>query len=67
MSEIGDEGYIRIANENDRMTVVSILYKNGYTVRPVRTLKNGKTYVYMIRYEQMAKDIAADGNEIPDR
>ncbi len=48
--EIGSRGVIRIKNEADRVTVATILYKNGYTVRPVRTKINGKTYEYYVEY-----------------
>ena len=33
--EVGDSGYLRIDNEKDRLTVVDILFANGYTVTPV--------------------------------
>ena len=51
MGELGDRGYLKIGNEADRVTVASILYKNGYTTRPVRRKKNGKSYEYYVRYE----------------
>jgi len=51
MGRLGDRGYLKIGNEADRVTVASILYKNGYTTRPVRRKKNGKNYEYFVRYE----------------
>lgn len=39
---------LKIANEADRVTVASILFKNGYEVKTVRKKKNGKTYEYFI-------------------
>ena len=39
---------LRIGNESDRVTVASILYKNGYEVKPVRRKKNGKSYEYFV-------------------
>ena len=44
-------GLLKIGNEADRVTVASILYKNGYSVSPVRKKKNGKTYEYFVSYE----------------
>lgn len=48
---LGSHGYLKIGNEADRVTVASILYKNGYSVSPVRKKKNGKTYEYYVEYE----------------
>lgn len=45
-----DAGYLRIANEADRVTVASILFSNGYSVQKVRRKKNGKTYEYFVKY-----------------
>lgn len=56
MGELGDRGYLKIGNEADRVTVASILYKNGYTTRPVRRKKNGKSYEYYVRYELNSLD-----------
>lgn len=39
---------LKIGNEADRVTVASILYKNGYEVKPVRRKKNGKSYEYFV-------------------
>lgn len=54
---LGSHGYLKIGNEADRTTVASILYKNGYSVSPVRKKKNGKTYEYYVEYEIKAVDI----------
>ena len=32
------------------MTVVAILYKNGYSVSPIRRKKNGRSYEYFVKY-----------------
>lgn len=50
MNEREKEGVLRISNEADRMTVVAILYKNGYSVSPIRRKKNGRSYEYFIKY-----------------
>ena len=47
--EIGSRGVIRIKNEADRVTVATILYKNGYTVRPERVKRNS-SYEYYVEY-----------------
>lgn len=39
---------LKNGNEADRVTVASILYKNGYEVKPVRRKKNGKSYEYFV-------------------
>lgn len=39
---------LKIANEADRVTVASILFKNGYEVKTVRKKKNGKSYEYFV-------------------
>lgn len=41
---------LKIGNEADRVTVASILFKNGYEVKPIRCKKNGKTYEYFVGY-----------------
>lgn len=43
-------GLLKIGNEADRVTVASILYKNGYEVKPVRLKKNGKSYEYFVAF-----------------
>ena len=56
MGEVGEMGYLRIGNEADRVMVASVLYKNGYTVRPVRRKKNGKSYEYYLFYQLNSLD-----------
>ena len=63
MDEFAKSGYLKIANENDRQAVASILFKNGYTVRTVRAKKNGKTYEYFVRYEKNPLDIELEAEE----
>lgn len=38
---------IRIAKDDDRVTVAAILFRNGYMVRPVKVKEGGKTVVYV--------------------
>ena len=64
MADIGTEGYIRIANEPDRISVATILFKNGYTVRTVRTKRNGKTYEYFVKYSRQSPDDGIGGEEV---
>ena len=52
--------YIRIANENERAEVAKILYKNGYSISPVRKKKNGKSYEYYVGYEMKSRDLDED-------
>ncbi len=47
---------LKIGNESDRVTVASILYKNGYEVKPVRRKKNGKSYEYYVGYKPTSMD-----------
>lgn len=63
MADIGDSGFLKIANESDRVAVATILYKNGYTVRPVRKKKNGKANEYYVSYKIEAQDITEAANE----
>ncbi len=62
MKESGDYGYLKIKNEADRAEVATILYKNGYTVRPARRKKNGKTYEYYVAYRMNETDLG-DGQD----
>ena len=50
-------GYIKISNEADRITIASLLFKNGYCVEPVRFKKNGKAYEYFVKYERIVPDV----------
>lgn len=61
MGEIGESGYLKIANEADRIAVATILFKNKYTVRTVRNKKNGKTYEYYVKYDKQSPDELEDG------
>ena len=56
MGDVGGRGYLRVGNEADRVTIASILYKNGYTVRPIRRKKNNKSYEYYISYQMNSLD-----------
>lgn len=56
MGDVGEMGYLRVGNEADRVTLASILYKNGYTVRPVRRKKNNKSYEYYVYYQMNSLD-----------
>lgn len=49
-------GLLKISNESDRITVASILYKNGYEVKPVRRRKNGKSFEYFVGYKPASMD-----------
>lgn len=62
MKEPGSYGYLKIKNEADRAEVATILYKNGYTVRPARRKKNGKTYEYYVAYQISETDLG-DGQD----
>ena len=55
-NELSTEGCIRIKNENDRSTIATILYNNGYTVQPVRRKKDGRSYEYYVRFELKPMD-----------
>lgn len=63
MEGMSEKGYLRIGNEADRVTVASILYKNGYTVRPVRRKKNGRSYEYFLSYQLNSLDDMEGENE----
>ena len=49
MNEKEKHGILRVSNEADRMTIVSILFKNGYSTVPVRR-KKGRSNEYYVRY-----------------
>ena len=57
MNELDSVGYLRIANEADRATVATLLFKNGYRVSQVREKRRGKTYEYFVKYERIAHDM----------
>ena len=46
-----------IASEPDRIALAQILFKHGYTVSTVRYKKDGKSFVYCVKYEQKPQDI----------
>ena len=45
-------GYLDIDNREDRNTVAAILFKNGYTVSPVKTKKDGRSHRYFVKYSR---------------
>lgn len=49
--------YLKIGNETDRVTVASILYKNGYSVAPVRRKKDGRSFEYYLKASLECPDI----------
>lgn len=51
-----DMGLLKIGNEADRITVATILFKNGYEVKTVRKKKNGKSYEYYVAYRPVDPD-----------
>jgi len=57
-----ESGYLRIMNEADRLTVASILFANGYTVKKVRRKKNGKAFEYFVSYELANPDDMPGGD-----
>ena len=61
IGEIGEIGYLKIDNGEDRAKVAGILFNNGYTVSIARRKKNGKTYEYFVKYELKPREI--DENE----
>ena len=56
----GANGYVRIAKEEDRLIVAQILLKNGYTISPRRVKKDGKSYVYLLKYELLDPGIEGE-------
>lgn len=63
MSKLVSNGCLKISNEEDRRAVATILFKNGYTVHPVRCKKNGKTYEYFVKYELIGNGSGYDISE----
>lgn len=57
-------GYLRVANKEDRKTIAEILYDNGYSVQPVRFKKDGKSFVYLVKYWIGQKEI--EPVEVPE-
>ena len=56
-------GLLKIGNEPDRLTIASILFKNGYEVKQVRMKKNGKSYEYYVAFRPTdPKDMQGGGD-----
>lgn len=55
--------YLKIGNEADRVTVASILFKNGYSVQPVKQKKDGRSNEYLVKY--WIGESTVEGAEIP--
>ena len=51
------EGLLSINNEEDRIAVLTILAKNGYTVSIARKKKNGRSFQYFVKYEMIDQEI----------
>ena len=62
MDELCGTGYLEIKSADDRATVATILFRNGYAVRPVRNKKNGRTYEYFVKYSKLNQDDIAEGD-----
>lgn len=56
-------GYLSIDRLEDRATVCAILYRNGYTVSPVRR-KVKKTNEYLLKFEKNPIDL--DEGDLPN-
>lgn len=55
---------IEIFQEQDRLTVASILVKNGYTVRQLRERVEGKrSYLYYLEYSKPKKTAGEEEQE----
>jgi hypothetical protein len=50
-NEENSSGMLRVKLEADRVAIASILYKNGYSVKPVRQRRNGSSYDYFVKYD----------------
>ena len=55
--------YLKIGSEADRVTVASILYKNGYSVQPVKQKKDGRSNEYLVKY--WIGETMVEGVEMP--
>lgn len=55
--------YLKIGSEADRVTVASILYKNGYSVQPVKQKKDGRSNEYLVKY--WIGEATVEGVEMP--
>lgn len=50
-SDPSTSGMLRVRLEADRVAIASILYKNGYSVKPIRVRRNGSSYDYFVKYD----------------
>lgn len=55
--------YLKIGSEADRVTVASILFRNGYSVQPVKQKKDGRSNEYLVKY--WIGETMVEGAEIP--
>ena len=55
--------YLKIGSEADRVTVASILFRNGYSVQPVKQKKDGRSNEYLVKYR--IGETMVEGAEIP--
>jgi hypothetical protein len=55
--------YLKIGSEADRVTVASILFRNGYSVQPVKQKKDGRSHEYLVKY--WIGETMVEGAEIP--
>lgn len=55
--------YLKIGSEADRVTVASILYKNGYSVQPVKQKEDGRSNEYLVKY--WIGETTVEGVEMP--
>ena len=52
-----NEGLLAINNEEDRLTVLTILAKSGYTVSIAKKKKDGRSFRYFVKYEMIDQEI----------
>ena len=67
MSKVESKGTLKIGSAEDREAIATILFRNGYTVHPVRYRPEGsKTYQYFVKYEMNGTDKGYDisGKEV---
>jgi len=61
MNEIPTKlGYLRLANDDERAAVATILFRNGYTVRNVKRKKDARSYEKLVEFELQTTDIVED-------
>lgn len=56
--------YLKIDSKEDRVTVASILFANGYSVQPAKQRKNGKTFTHFVKY--WVGQSVMDDAEVPE-